>query len=567
VKILLRERNFDDKQLPPETIFIPSLRVLSIFSSLARNWKMSSVYQSEPPTTGKVVIHTSFGDLDVELWTKEAPYACRNFIQLSMEGYYDNTPIHRLMKDFMMQMGDPTGTGKGGESCWGRPFKDEFHGRLKFNHRGLVAMANENKPNSNHSQFFFTFDSCEWIDNKNTIFGRITGNTIFNLMRMNDAEVDDNDRPVDPLTIRSIKVLLNPFDDIVPRASAKTPVVNIAPATSSSRKRKSAKDAKLLSFGEEEGGDATIFIKKTHPRREDTLISSSHLNGSSSSGSSSSSSSRSSSDSSSRSHSGDHNDLGDSRSADAMGAVAIAVAIAGEGGKSSSSMEKRKPIDSSAEKAQGSGKDKSKKEKRKDKKERKEKERSLELTGESMAAMVEAAQSDAGVLTSNAVEQEFERLRAQLLRSRRTVAAVSGDAPPQQPSQDSKLSLIEQQRARFLQSGSSSSSSKSSSKSTSTSTSASNSGSKILGRPALKVKRAERSSGDSREAQTLARLAAFTCGLRKDKALAGSTLRDEPETYSGQVTERDWDEPIAADRVWHTGGLSFKRHIDDKHRK
>lgn len=74
---------------------------------------MSSVYQTEPPTSGKVVLVTTFGEIEMELWSKEAPLACRNFLQLCMEGYYDSTAIHRVIKTFMVQMGDPTGTGRG----------------------------------------------------------------------------------------------------------------------------------------------------------------------------------------------------------------------------------------------------------------------------------------------------------------------------------------------------------------------------------------------------------------------------------------------------------------------
>lgn len=80
-------------------------------------------------------------------------------------------------------------------------------------------MANESKPNTNHSQFFITFAPCEWIDRKHTIFGKVTGNTIFNVMRLNEIEVNSStDRPVDELRIRSVEVLWNPFDDIVPRS-------------------------------------------------------------------------------------------------------------------------------------------------------------------------------------------------------------------------------------------------------------------------------------------------------------------------------------------------------------
>lgn len=121
---------------------------------------MSTVYNLEPPTAGKVLLHTSLGDLDVELWPKEAPKACRNFVQLCLEGYYDNTIFHRVMKDYLTQGGDPTGSGTGGESIYGEEFRDEFHQRLKFNHRGLLACANRNEPNTNGSQFFFTLVSC-----------------------------------------------------------------------------------------------------------------------------------------------------------------------------------------------------------------------------------------------------------------------------------------------------------------------------------------------------------------------------------------------------------------------
>ena len=143
--------------------------------------------------------------------------ACRNFIQLILEGYYDHTPIHRVVKDFMIQTGDPTGTGEGGDSIWGKPFKDEIHGRIKFNHRGQVAMANENKPNSNRSQFFITLAACDWLDRKHTIFGKVTGNTMYNVLRMGEVEVTSNDRPVERIEITSAEVLLNPFDNIIPR--------------------------------------------------------------------------------------------------------------------------------------------------------------------------------------------------------------------------------------------------------------------------------------------------------------------------------------------------------------
>lgn len=181
---------------------------------------MSNIYNTEPATEGKILFHTSFGDLDIELWPMQAPKACRNFVQLCLEGYYDNTIFHRLIPNFMIQGGDPTGTGKGGESIYGEAFNDEFHSRLRFTHRGLLAMANENCPNSNHSQFFFTLDACDFLQKKHTIFGKITGNTIFNLLSVSNLETDaTNDRPVNAPRLLKTEVLWNPFDDIIPRYS------------------------------------------------------------------------------------------------------------------------------------------------------------------------------------------------------------------------------------------------------------------------------------------------------------------------------------------------------------
>eukprot|EP00601_Ochromonadales_sp_CCMP2298_P014592 CAMPEP_0173226440 /NCGR_PEP_ID=MMETSP1142-20121109/5437_1 /TAXON_ID=483371 /ORGANISM="non described non described, Strain CCMP2298" /LENGTH=449 /DNA_ID=CAMNT_0014154901 /DNA_START=473 /DNA_END=1819 /DNA_ORIENTATION=+ len=229
---------------------------------------MSTIYLTEPPTLGKVLIKTTFGDIDVELWAKEAPLACRNFVQLSMEGYYDDCPVHRVLKGFMLQMGDPTGTGKGGQSIWkGRPFKDEIHGRLKFNHRGLLAMANENKPNTNQSQFFLTLDACEWLDRKHTIFGKVTGNTIFNVLRAAEVEVDEGGRPLEEqLRITGIDVLNNPFDDIVPRdlaALKKKDEVEVEVEAEKPKQRRAVKDKKLLSFGEEEEEEG-VAIRGMH---------------------------------------------------------------------------------------------------------------------------------------------------------------------------------------------------------------------------------------------------------------------------------------------------------------
>ena len=213
-----------------------------------------TVYANEPVTRGKVVVHTSIGPLDIELWPKEAPMACRNFVQLCLEGYYDGCIFHRVIRDFMAQTGDPTGTGKGGESVFGSKFKDEFHSRLRFTHRGLIAMASEG-PDTNGSQFFVTLDRCEWLDRKHTIFGKVTGNSLYNLHRFNELEVDAADRPEFAPRIERCEVLLEPFDDIVPRSpaapAAAAAAAAVAAATAKPRK-KEKRNLNLLSFGEEE---------------------------------------------------------------------------------------------------------------------------------------------------------------------------------------------------------------------------------------------------------------------------------------------------------------------------
>ena len=110
--------------------------------------------QLDKPVKGDVVVtmHTNMGDIAIRMFTDKAPKACENFITHAKEGYYDGLTFHRVIKDFMIQGGDPTGTGCGGESIWGDSFEDEFDIDLR-NYRGALSMANAG-PNTNGSQFF-----------------------------------------------------------------------------------------------------------------------------------------------------------------------------------------------------------------------------------------------------------------------------------------------------------------------------------------------------------------------------------------------------------------------------
>ncbi|KAE8636212.1 hypothetical protein XENTR_v10002888 [Xenopus tropicalis] len=211
---------------------------------------MSNIYIQEPPTNGKVLLKTTAGEIDIELWSKEAPRACRNFVQLCLEGYYDNTIFHRVVPDFIIQGGDPTGTGTGGESVYGKPFRDEFHSRLRFNRRGLVAMANAG-PHDNGSQFFFTLGRADELNNKHTILGKVTGDTIYNILRLAEVDIGEDERPVNPHKIKTTEVLFNPFDDIVPRIIKKSKKEKEEEEEAKKTKAKGTKNFNLLSFGEE----------------------------------------------------------------------------------------------------------------------------------------------------------------------------------------------------------------------------------------------------------------------------------------------------------------------------
>ncbi|KAH0518366.1 Peptidyl-prolyl cis-trans isomerase CWC27-like protein [Microtus ochrogaster] len=167
----------------------------------------------------------------------------------ALEAYYDNTVFHRVVPGFIVQGGDPTGTGTGGESIYGAPFKDEFHSRLRFNRRGLVAMANAG-PHDNGSQFFFTLGRADELNNKHTIFGKVTGDTVYNMLRLTEVDIDDEERPRNPHRIKSCEVLFNPFDDIIPR-EIKRPKKEKPEEEIKKLKPKGTKNFSLLSFGEE----------------------------------------------------------------------------------------------------------------------------------------------------------------------------------------------------------------------------------------------------------------------------------------------------------------------------
>lgn len=142
-----------------------------------------------------VTLHTDVGDIKIECFYEDCPKTVENFLALCASDYYNGTLFHRNIKGFIVQTGDPTGTGKGGTSIWGRKYEDEFKEDLKHNERGIVSMAN-NGPNSNGSQFFITYAGQPALDLKYTIFGHV----IDGLEALDELEK----LPVNPKTYRPL---------------------------------------------------------------------------------------------------------------------------------------------------------------------------------------------------------------------------------------------------------------------------------------------------------------------------------------------------------------------------
>ncbi|KAL3804682.1 hypothetical protein HJC23_008497 [Cyclotella cryptica] len=265
---------------------------------------MSQVYSTEPAPTGRVVLDTTHGPIDINLFCKECPTTTRSFLQLCLDGYYDGVIFHRILPDFLIQTGltasasvenavDPkrmdsylrgssavpsSASGTGDVLGWERK-KLELSHRIRFNHRGQVAAAfplkaaDDGSDNHDESlmlryQFFITLDESPFLDGNHVIFGTIAGPTIFNALRISKTEVDDTTGcPVDmtdaPPRIKGVKVDYHPFQDLVATSERLVPWKIDAKRAGSDgkvqseiekrrKKRKGKRDFNVLSFGDEE---------------------------------------------------------------------------------------------------------------------------------------------------------------------------------------------------------------------------------------------------------------------------------------------------------------------------
>ncbi|KAF8150072.1 cyclophilin-like domain-containing protein [Crassisporium funariophilum] len=161
-----------------------------------------------------VTLHTTHGDLKIEIFCEAVPKAAENFLALCASGYYNECLFHRNIRGFIVQTGDPTGTGKGGQSIWGAPFSDEIRSTLKFNTRGVVAMANSgNDSDSNKSQFFITYAKQPHLDGKHTIFGKVIDGADSTLDAIERVPVNNKNRPLNEIKVINVTIHSNPIAD------------------------------------------------------------------------------------------------------------------------------------------------------------------------------------------------------------------------------------------------------------------------------------------------------------------------------------------------------------------
>jgi len=260
---------------------------------------MSTHYTTEPPPTASVLLHTSAGPLTISLFANQTPLTCRNFLQHVLDGYYDNNIFHRVSSGFVIQTGDPTGTGEGGENIYEDPaferyddhwarllgkekdekivFGDELHSRLKFNRRGLLGMAKGTGDGGGYgSQFFITLGDCRSeLDGKCTMFGRVEGDGIYNVVKIAEGElVEGTERPVYPEKIIRAEIVERPKGDAwqsMRKRERTSPRVVEEPVKKKGPKKKAGKA--LLSFGDEPGeDDGGVIVRPKKAKFNPALI-------------------------------------------------------------------------------------------------------------------------------------------------------------------------------------------------------------------------------------------------------------------------------------------------------
>lgn len=171
-------------------------RFISFFVAIFSIFLNLSAEESAMKSKNEIVyLETTQGTIEITLEPNVAPLACENFVTLVNKHYYDGIIFHRVIQNFMIQTGDPTGTGRGGQSAFGKQFKDEVNATVTFDQPGIVAMANAG-PNTNGSQFFITTANTAWLNMHHTIFGKVTKGLEV-VKKIENVKTDDEDRPIE----------------------------------------------------------------------------------------------------------------------------------------------------------------------------------------------------------------------------------------------------------------------------------------------------------------------------------------------------------------------------------
>ena len=187
-----------------KTIAVLFLSICFFFVGNAQNKKDQTKVDKKDSKKTVAVIKTNMGNIELELFSKEAPKTVENFVTLAKKGYYKGIIFHRVIKGFMIQGGDPTGTGRGGESAWGSKFNDEIVPSLVFDKEGILAMANSG-PNTNGSQFFITLAPQPHLNGGYSIFGKvIKGMDV--VKAIGNVKTAPGDKPVKPVVMKEVVI-------------------------------------------------------------------------------------------------------------------------------------------------------------------------------------------------------------------------------------------------------------------------------------------------------------------------------------------------------------------------
>jgi len=151
------------------------------------------------------IMKTNMGVIELQLFADQTPKTVENFVGLADSGYYNGVTFHRVIPNFMIQGGDPTGTGRGGQSIWGKKFEDEIVPSLVFEKPGILAMANSG-PNTNGSQFFITVAATSWLDGNHTIFGQVIEgmDVVYAISKVPTSK--PGDKPLEPVVMESVTI-------------------------------------------------------------------------------------------------------------------------------------------------------------------------------------------------------------------------------------------------------------------------------------------------------------------------------------------------------------------------